>query len=146
MSKEPRDQQIDHLLDELYELRVALGDITRKLARVESVVKCVFPNAIAPREATSKRDRSTAGDLPTMNRDQALAFFDQLRDLAAGNGTEAALRKLDELSIANLGFLARELGAAIGKKKQSRRVLANEVLGRVRQSIMLTQHTPASAG
>jgi hypothetical protein len=144
MTAENKDTQIEHLLNELYELRVALAEIGRKVSKMDSAVKRAFPNVIAPRAVAAKRDKITAGDPSTINREEALSFFDQLRDVAAAGGTEAALRKLDSLSIANLAFLAKELGATVGTKKPSRRVLANEVLGRVRQSIMLRQHTPVS--
>jgi hypothetical protein len=54
------------------------------------------------------------------------------------------MRSLDNLSIANLIFLAKELGATVGNKKSSRRTLTKEILGKVRQSIMLRQHTPVN--
>jgi hypothetical protein len=142
MSAENKNSQVEHLLNELYELRVTLTDIARKVSRIDGVVKRAFPNTIAPREAAAKRDKATLVEPATINREEALSFFDQLRDIAADGGTEAAMRKIDDLSITNLAFLAKELGATVGKKKPSRRVLANEVLGRVRQSIMLRQHTP----
>jgi hypothetical protein len=139
-----KESQVEHILNELYELRVSLAEITRKVSRIEKVVKAAYPNAVAPREAAVKKDKTATGEKPTMTREEALAYFDRLRDITKGDGTEAGMRSIDSLSIANLIFLAQELGATVSKNKASRRALANEVLGRVRQSIMLREHTPVN--
>lgn len=138
------DPQIEHLLNELYELRVTLREITQKLSRVEGVVKRAFPGAIALREAAVKNDKGSIDDPPTFDREQALAYFDEVRDVVAKSDAEGGIGKLVELSIANLSFLAKELGVSVGKKKPSRRNLTNEILGRVRQSLLLRQHTPVN--
>lgn len=138
------EEQIKRLLDELYELRVALSEMSRKASRMEAAVKQSFPKLTSPRELIAKRDRITSSEPPTLSGEQALAFFEELRTVVSAHGVESGIRKLDSLSISDLNFLSKELGVAMGKGKPSRRKLANEILGRVRQSIMLRQHTPVA--
>lgn len=146
MTPEPNrpEVQIDHLLDDLFELRTAIREMSQKLARIEAIVKRAFPGAVAPREMTAKRDKAAVGDRPTLSEAQALAYFDEVRAIVANSGAESGIRKLDTLSVVDLAFLAKELGVSMGKSKPSRQKLTNEVLGRVRQSLMLRQHTPVS--
>lgn len=134
-------QQIERLLDELYEVRSSLREIAQRLARIESRAKRAFPSVSAPKAVAAKRDKETKGVPPTMTREEALVYFDHVRDIAAGENVRAAIEKLDALSLPNLGFLAKELGLSLGKSKPSRRHMTDAVLSRVKQSLMLRQHT-----
>jgi len=63
---EGSERLIERLLDELYELRGSLREMSLRLARIENRIKHSFPRVVAPKELAAKQDRQTSGEPQTV--------------------------------------------------------------------------------
>ena len=81
-----------------------------------------------------------ASDQPTMTPEQATKLYEELVGQAKKDEYQTLHERLVALTLPDLNLLRRELGASIGTKKPSRRVLEEAILGRIRQSVLLTKH------
>jgi hypothetical protein len=136
------EQEVLKLLDECSELRRALKSISAQLGRIEIRVKRAFPVA-----AELARDRKTKGarsDTASMSSEQALAEFDRIVALAGSGESEEAERALQGRSLTDLLVIAKELGVSFPKSKPSVRTIREGIIGKVRESILLTRHSPRS--
>jgi len=130
------EQEVLKLLDECAELRRTLKGISAQIGRMETRVKRAFPIV-----AELARDRTAKG-APSISAEQALAEFDRIVVLAGKGGGEEAERALHERSAADLLIIARELGVPFPKSKPSARTIREGIIGKVRESILLTRHNP----
>jgi len=135
-------EEVSRLAKELGETKEAVRELTAKLAHIETRLKRVFPEAFAklPRER-KKSKADGVGELLTLTADTAMALYEQLVEDARNDRFEEVRQKLSSLSVADLSFLRRELGASLGKRKPSQRVLTEVIIGRIRESVMLSKHT-----
>jgi len=135
----PNDE-VKRLVDELRETKEALRDVSRMLANIESRIRRSFPS-LFPRPLAKKRVRMEyASDQPTMTPEQATKLYEELVGQAKKDEYQTLHERLVALTLPDLNLLRRELGASIGTKKPSRRVLEEAILGRIRQSVLLTKH------
>jgi hypothetical protein len=134
------EQEVLKLLDECAELRRTLKGISAQIGRMETRVKRAFPIvAELARDRTAKGAQSSAASI---SAEQALAEFDRIVILAGKGGGEEAERALQERSAAELLIIAKELGVSFPKSKPSVRSIREGIIGKVRESILLTRHNP----
>jgi hypothetical protein len=134
------EQEVLKLLEECAELRRTLKSISAQIGRMESRVKRAFPGA-----ATQVRERKAAtGTLGKSNLtpEQALAEYDRVVRLAASGASEEAERILEAKSAPDLLVIAKELGVTFPKSKPSIRKMREAIFGKVRESVLLSRHSP----
>ncbi|MCX7045480.1 MAG: hypothetical protein NTX50_08365 [Candidatus Sumerlaeota bacterium] len=133
------EQEIGILSREMKETRDILRDLSRKISRIELRTKRAFPSALsdAPPRIKDKADKITK---PTMSTEEAMHFYDELVEQAKRGNIEDIIKRLDTIELSDLNLLRIELGASLGKKKPSRQVLIETILGRINQSVMLVKH------
>jgi hypothetical protein len=134
-----KEEEVSSLLQELATLRELIREIARKLTNIEARTKRAFPS-IATRRAAG-RAQAKANVTPTISAPDALALYDQVVELAKSGAHDQAMDRLAQQSIPDLVVLSKELGLPIGKSKPSRNRLTKAILGRVKQSRMLSQHS-----
>lgn len=134
------EQEIVVLAKELSEIKDVLRELTRKLSRIEARANRAFPSAFIKPAGNPKGTSFEASSEPTMTTEQIMHLYDEVVDLAKGGKFEEVRGRLETLEFADLNLLRTELGASLGKKKPSKRVLMEAVLGRVNESVMLTRH------
>ncbi|HEY3353160.1 MAG TPA: hypothetical protein VGQ83_07940 [Polyangia bacterium] len=145
-------QELENLTQEIREIKELLRDLAGRVGRIEQHAKRAFgvtapagqrrpPSRGAPRPATPVES--------SLTRDEALKQFDELTHLWVERGGGAVERRLADLDLPDLRFIAQELGIAVASKP-GRKTLATEIINRVNQSVMLSQNKnltpPRSAG
>jgi len=137
----PTDE-VNRLITELSETREALRDVSSRLNRIETRLKRAFPHAFANRPAKerSENPRKEIG-VPTLTSETAQKLYEEIIEQARKSGVEDVRDRLSALSLPDLSFLRHELGASLGKRKPSAKTLIEIILGRVRESVMLSRHT-----
>ena len=134
------EQEILKLLDECAEIRRTLKSMSAQVGRMEIRVKRAFPAVVEKaRIITAKGGQSNTG---SMSSEQALAEFDRIVALAGKGKAEEAERALEASSTADLLTIAKEIGVSFSKSKPSLRTIREGIIGKVRESILLTRHSP----
>ena len=135
-------EEVNRLVAEVRETKELLRELSSKLSRIETRLKRVFPPAFAKKNDEATRERVPAGrKAPTLTVGQAMILYQELVDSARKDQFEEVHRRLSSFGLADLSLLQRELGASLGKKKPSAKALITAILGRVKESIMLSKHT-----
>jgi hypothetical protein len=138
-----KEEEVSNLLEELAALRELIRDIAKKLTNIEARTKRAFPSAAAKRVA--RRGEANADPNPTLSAQDALTLYDQVVELAKLGAHDEATDRLARQSLPNLVVLSKELGLTLGKSKPSRKRLTTAIFGRVKQSVMLSQHSTRPA-
>ncbi|MEG4456997.1 hypothetical protein [Microcoleus sp. N9_A1] len=132
------EQESGGLVEEIGELKEILRDVARKLTRLETQVKRVVISAGSktsdiPRGAdVNKRANLSAANV--------LEVYEELR-LQAKNGNEEEVRqKLLAMSANDLNLMCCELGMPPSSKNPSRKKMFELIIGRIKQSLMLSRH------
>jgi hypothetical protein len=134
----PSDE-LKRLVDELRVVKEALREVSKRLAQIDMRMRRSFPTLFP--EHSTKRDRmQSSSDQPTLTPEQATQLYEELVTLAQNDKQSSVHDRLSAVSLPDLNLLRRELGATIGKKKPSRKALEDAILGRIRESVMLTRH------
>jgi hypothetical protein len=137
----PSDE-VSRLVKELTETKEALRELSGKLARIETRLSRVFPQAFAKAATDRKKEKqSKTGEPTTLTANTAMVLYEQLVEDARNNRFEEVRQRLSSLSVPDLSFLRSELGASLGKRKPSPKVLIEVIVGRIRESVMLSKHT-----
>jgi len=134
------EQEAAVLIKEIGEIKEVLRELSRKLSRIESRASRAFPSVARKSISRPKGKNSEVYSEPMMTIDEVMRIYDEMVDLAKGGKIENIHERLGSLELSNLNFLRSELGVSLGKKKPSRRILIEAVLGRIRESVMLTKH------
>jgi hypothetical protein len=135
-------EEVNRLVAEVRETKELLRDVSSKLSHIETRLKRVFPTAFAKKkEATTGRKMPQDQEAPTLTAEQAMTLYQELVDSARKDQMDEVRRRLSSLGVADLSLLRRELGASLGKKKASPKTLIEAILGRVKESVMLSKHT-----
>jgi hypothetical protein len=132
-----KEEEVSSLLQELATLRELIRDIAKKLTNIEARTKRAFPSIATKRVA----GRAQANVTASLSATDALALYDQVVELAKTGVHDQATDRLAQQSIPDLVVLSKELGLPTGKSKPSRKRLTNAILGRVKQSLMLSRHS-----
>jgi hypothetical protein len=135
-------EEVIRLVAEVRETKELLRDVSSKLSRIETRLKRVFPPAFnKKKEATTGGKMPQGQEAPTLTAEQAMTLYQELVDSARKDQLEEVRRRLLSLGVADLSLLRRELGASLGKKKASSKTLIEAILGRVKESVLLSKHT-----
>ncbi len=140
------DDENSQLVDEISELKEILREVSRKLTRIETKVKrggiSATPKVSEP--TVSQPDETT--DKPTnLSAEQVLQIYEQLR-LKAKNGKEEEVRKkLLSMTATDLSLVCLELGMPPTAKNPSRKKMIEVIIGRIKQSLMLSRHIDRQA-
>lgn len=135
-------EEVSRLVSELQETKQALRDLSSKLGRIETRMKRVFPSAFPKKtEPVAKRRAPAIQEPPTLTVEQAMTLYQELVDLAKKDQLAEVHRRLSSMNLADLSLLRAELGAPLGKKKPSAKSLTDAILGRIKESVMLSKHT-----
>ncbi len=135
-------EEVNRLVSELHETKEALRDLSSKLSRIETRLKRVFPSAFPKKkDAVTKKRGSAIQEAPTLTAEQAMTLYQELVDLARKDQLTEVRRRLSSMNAADLSLLRTELGAPLGKRKASAKALTDAILGRIKESVMLSKHT-----
>jgi hypothetical protein len=134
------DQEVIKLLEECSELKRTLRTVSAQLGRIENRVRAAFPVASKiVRERNSAASKQKASSLAP---DQALAEFDHIVKLASSGATVDAENYVERKSASDLYAIAKEVGVIFQNNKPSIKTMREAILGRVRESILLSRHSP----
>jgi hypothetical protein len=139
-------EEVQELARELSQVRALLKEISIRLSQIERHAKRALGPLYPPkggkrdRPFTSQGRKVTEG---TVKVDEVNKIFEDLTNLWKEKGGEAVEQKLAALSVPDLNLIAHELGASRGSKP-SRKSLQAAIVGRVNESIMLSQNRTAA--
>lgn len=132
------EEEVRKLLDECSELRRTLKTISSQLSRIETRVKAAFP-AVA--KSVKERQLANASQKESsLTSEEALSEFDNIVRLASSGATSDAEAHIAHKSGADLLVIAREVGVAFPSNKPSIRAMRDAILGKVRESLLLSRH------
>jgi hypothetical protein len=135
-------EEVARLIAEVRETKELLRELSSKLSRIDTRLRRAFPPAFAKEKERKTRGGMSAGhEAPTISPEQATALYEELVGLARENRFEEVQNRLSSLSVADLSLLRQELGASLGKRKPSPKTLIELILGRIKESVMLSKHT-----
>lgn len=136
-----KDEETVQLVDEIGELKEILREVSRKLTRIEAKVKRGVPAAVS--KTAELPNSQAAADVKkpaNLSADNILQVYEELR-LTAKNGNEQEMReKLLTLSATDLNLMCCELGMPPTSKNPSRKKMFELIIGRIKQSLMLSRH------
>jgi hypothetical protein len=121
-----------------------MREVSGKLGRIEKRLRLFFPQSFP-----DERRKAAEGDIremsPTITPQRALEMYTELLEIARTGREEQIQSRIAGIALPDLALLVRELGAPLGKKP-TRPALTKSLMGRLRESIMLSRHTlrPAS--
>jgi hypothetical protein len=134
-------EEVKRLIEEVREAKEALRDVSKRLSQIEVRIQRTFPLLI-PKKGRGTRERVPgAAAEPTITPEQAIRAYDEMVELARKDDHQSVHDRLASLGLGDLNLLRLELGASIGKKKPSRRVLEEAIIGRIRESVLLSRHS-----
>ncbi len=136
------DEETVRLVDEIGEIKEILREVAKKLTRIETKVKLGVTSAGA-----KNSEFTPAGVEKTVNlsAEQVIQVYEELR-LKAKNGKEAEVRqKLSAMSASDLNLMCCELGMPPSSKNPSRKKMFELIIGRIKQSLMLSRHIDRQA-
>lgn len=116
---------------EIQELKELLREVSGKLSRIENRVKRVLPvTAQKPSPTDAQKPSQQSQELTVFSTEQALQFYDELVKQVRNGDVESVRHKLLSLSLVELRFLGREVGASLGKKNSSPKNLVEAIINR----------------
>lgn len=136
------NQELELLTKQIAEMKSVLREMSTKLGQVERHALRAFgagPSRRQPRTSNGKSSRESSGETPSLSGEDALKLFEILVTQWREQGGESVEAALENLIVADVRLLAGELGIP-AHNKLSRRNLTLKVLGRVNESVMLTQN------
>lgn len=135
----PQREDVEILAREITELKEVLRDVSGKLGRMEKRLRLFFPASFPSNERREGKKEEHQGNLPAMTSEQRLALYSELLELGRSGQQLPLENRLEKISTEDLALLVKELGAPVGKKP-SRIRLTKSLMGRLKQSVMLSRH------
>ncbi len=134
------DSETGGVLDEIGELKAILREVSKKLTRIEAQVK---RGGLSACSKTSELPAIAVADVEkpaNLSTDNVLEVYEELR-LQAKKGHELEVRqKLSAMSATDLNLMCCELGMPPSSKNPSRKKMFELIIGRIKQSLMLSRH------
>lgn len=134
------DSETGGVLDEIGELKAILREVSKKLTRIEAQVK---RGGLSAGSKTSELPAIAVADVEkpaNLSTDNVLEVYEELR-LQAKKGHELEVRqKLSAMSATDLNLMCCELGMPPSSKNPSRKKMFELIIGRIKQSLMLSRH------
>lgn len=134
------EQDVLKFLEECAELRQTLKTISAQLGRMEMRMKLAFPGVVE--QQRERKASATRSSMASITPEQALSEFDRIVKMAASGASQEAERTLERMSAPDLLLIAKELGVSFRKSKPSVKATREAIFGKVRESILLSQHNP----
>ncbi|MDQ2100693.1 MAG: hypothetical protein QQW96_23990 [Tychonema bourrellyi B0820] len=140
------EDESSQLVDEISELKEILREVSKKLTRIEGKVKRGgFSATPKVSESTVSQPDKTNEKPAGLSAEQVIQIYEQLR-LKAKNGNEEEVRKkLLSMTATDLSLICLELGMPPTAKNPSRKKMIEIILGRIKQSLMLSRHIDRQA-
>jgi hypothetical protein len=133
-------EDVEALAGELRDLKEVLREVSGKLGRIEKRLRLFYPESFPRPERRKEKSSDVQETPPTITSQQALELYSELVDMARTGREQQAEARVANLGIADLALLVKELGAPSGKKP-NRTALTKSLMGRLKESIMLSRHT-----
>lgn len=132
------EQKSGGLVDEIGELKEILREVSKKLTRIEAQVK---RGGLSAGSKTSELPAVADVEKPAnLSTENVLEVYEELR-LQAKKGHELEVRqKLSAMSATDLNLMCCELGMPPTSKNPSRKKMFELIIGRIKQSLMLSRH------
>lgn len=134
------EEEIVKLSKEIKGLKETLQEMSRTLARLETRVQRAFPLKYPKKSEKKVKKASSLHEEPTLTPEQALTLYEELIVVAKNGDMGNVEERLLSMNKADLALLRQELGVSLGKKKPSQKILIEVIMGRIRESIMLSKH------
>jgi|GEM_PF-975096 CRISPR/Cas system CSM-associated protein Csm2 small subunit len=140
------DDETSQLVDEISELKEILREVSKKLTRIETKVRRgAIPATPKVSESTVSQPDETTDKPTNLSAEQVIQIYEQLR-LKAKNGKEEEVRKkLLSMTATDLSLICLELGMPPTAKNPSRKKMIEVIIGRIKQSLMLSRHIDRQA-
>jgi len=140
------DDETSQLVDEISELKEILREVSKKLTRIETKVRRgAIPATPKISESTVSQPDETTDKPTNLSAEQVIQIYEQLR-LKAKNGKEEEVRKkLLSMTATDLSLICLELGMPPTAKNPSRKKMIEVIIGRIKQSLMLSRHIDRQA-
>jgi hypothetical protein len=132
-------EDVEALAGELRDLKEVMREVSGKLGRIEKRLRLFFP-ASFPNQPRKERSPDLRDTPPTITTQQALQIYNELLDMARTGREQQVEARVAGIGLPDLALLVRELGAQVGKKP-SRTGLTKSLMGRLKESVMLSRHT-----
>jgi len=134
------EEEVKRLAEEIRQVKEVLRELSRTVSRIETRVKRAFPTTY-PKTASSRQKKiSQKDEKSSLSSEEAIQLYDRLVKQAKDEGLDIVYSDLSAMSVADLSVLRKELGVTLGKRKPSVKTLVDAVMGRIRESTMLSKH------
>ncbi len=142
MNEQPemKREDVEALAGEMRDLKEAAREISGKLGRIEKRLRAFFPGSFPVKKGRTEKSLDLRENPPTMTTQQVLDFYTELVELARSGQEREVDARAAQLGIPDLALLVRELGAPLGKKP-NRAGLTRSLMGRLKESVLLSRHT-----
>jgi hypothetical protein len=131
------EEEVKHLAAEIRETKLALKAIQKSLSHLETRARRAFPAAYPkPQENSRKSGHRTE----SVTSEQALSLYDELVADAKAHGIEHAEQRLSSFDSGTLSRIREEVGVPLGGRRPSFPALVDAIIGRIKQSALLTKH------
>ncbi|MFI5397688.1 MAG: hypothetical protein ACHQ9S_19300 [Candidatus Binatia bacterium] len=139
-------EELEQLRQEIAEIKKAMREIAGRLAQIERHARrsLGIPKAGKRTDSHPDRERPADSHAPTMSREETLKAFENLTSIWRDRGAAEVENRLAQLSAPDLKLMAHELGVPF-EKKPSRRGLRGGIMGRIKESVMLSRNTNVTA-
>jgi len=134
------EEEVKRLAEEIRQVKEMLRELSRTVSRIETRVKRAFPTTYPKAVSTRQKNTSRKDEKPSLSSEEAMLLYDRLVKQAKDEGFDSIYSKLSSMSVADLSVLRKELGVTLGKKKPTVKTLVDAVMGRIRESTMLSKH------
>ncbi|HLO48447.1 MAG TPA: hypothetical protein VK211_08555 [Kamptonema sp.] len=142
---QPDETEIVQLNDEIAELKEMLREISRKLTRIETKVKRGLSSVPKSSELQVSQSTLDGKKSENLSAKQVLEVYEELRLKAKDGNEEEVKQQLSDMNLTDLNLLCWELGASVSRKNSSRKKMLDAILGKIKQSLMLSRHIDRQA-
>lgn len=133
-------EDVAQLTDEIVELKEILREVSKKLTRMEAKIKRGFSANSKKIAATASQSTVESKKAVALSSEQVLQLYEELRLQVKKGHEEEVEQKLSEMNVTDLHLLCWELGVSLSGRSPSRKKMLDIIMGRIKQSLMLSRH------
>ena len=138
-----RDDEIRDLILELQAVREQLREANQRLRRIDRRVAQAFPSlAGRPTQESTSRKKPKSDEQPTLTVEVAHNLYRGWVEKVKSGHEQEVHQEIGKLILPDLKLMVVELGLPGGNRKSTRKSLTESIARRLRESAMLTHHTP----
>ena len=138
-----KDEELEHLTQEMAEIRIAIKEISAAVGRIERHVKRSFGIPSKPKNnkpsSQPKIRRAKKNEEPSITPVEALSLFDKLSTKLSRTNPQLVESELKKMNLPDLKLIAHELGVVFSSKP-SKKFLCSGVMGRLNERAMLSRN------